>query len=107
MGRLWLTALVTTRFPSHIPWGTLAVNALGSLLIGLIAAVPDDRLPEMARPFLMVGVLGGFTTFSAFSLQTASLFTSGYSAAALLYSMSSVAMCPFFAWLGWIVIHRG
>src|SRR5687768_11120615 len=74
VARHWLTSVVAARMSGLFPWGTFIVNLSGSFLIGLIAAWPENQLPVAARPFLMIGVLGGFTTFSAFSLQTASLF---------------------------------
>jgi fluoride exporter len=68
----WVMGLTSSTFP----WGTLAVNVLGSGLIGAFAAMSGDHrwpLSAEARNFLMVGVMGGFTTFSAFSLQTLEL----------------------------------
>jgi CrcB protein len=75
MARHWLTALVSTRVESAFPWGTVLVNISGSFLIGVIAALLDSggRWSLTARDFAMVGVLGGYTTFSAFSLQTLQL----------------------------------
>ncbi|MER3420274.1 MAG: fluoride efflux transporter CrcB [Chloroflexota bacterium] len=65
---LWLA----DRLGAAFPWGTLAVNVLGSFLIGLIATLADERggIGPQARLLLVTGVLGGFTTFSAFSLET-------------------------------------
>lgn len=71
--RYWLSGLVATRVGEVFPWGTLAVNVLGSFLIGLLAGLDASGrmgLTPGARGFLMIGVLGGFTTFSSFSLQT-------------------------------------
>ena len=79
------------------PWGTLSVNVLGSLLIGIVAAlvVPGGRLEPggYLQQFLMVGVLGGYTTFSAFSLQTLDLARNGHLAKAGGYIIASVALC--------------
>jgi fluoride exporter len=65
------TALAA-RFGQTFPWGTLAVNVSGSFLIGLIATLADEAgsIGPNGRLFLIVGVLGGFTTFSSFSLET-------------------------------------
>lgn len=65
---LWLA----DRLGAAFPWGTLAVNVLGSFLIGMIATLADERggIGPQARLLLVTGVLGGFTTFSAFSLET-------------------------------------
>jgi len=73
VARYWLSGLVATRVGEIFPWGTLTVNILGSLLIGLFAGLDASaRMPLTpgARSFIMIGVMGGFTTFSSFSLQT-------------------------------------
>jgi CrcB protein len=76
------------------PWGTVAVNVLGSLIMGLAAVALMERFPGAwgrHAPFLMTGVLGGFTTFSAFSLDALSLWEKGRAATAALYVGGSVA----------------
>jgi fluoride exporter len=87
------------------PWGTLAVNVVGSLAIGVFAAaaLPGGRLADSAsaQRFLMAGVCGGFTTFSAFSLQTLELARSGQWLAASANILSSVALCLLAVWLGY------
>lgn len=79
------------------PYGTLFVNVMGSFAIGLLAAlVAADGRPSLgadARAFLLVGVLGGFTTFSSFSLETLNLARSGALAPALLNVAGSVVLC--------------
>jgi CrcB protein len=79
--RYWCSGLVARWFGETFPWGTLIVNIGGSLLIGLFATLtaPDGRLlvGTLTRQFVMLGVLGGFTTFSSFSLQTLALAQSG------------------------------
>ena len=79
------------------PYGTLFVNVTGSFTIGLLAALvaADDRplLGADARAFLLVGVLGGFTTFSSFSLETLNLARSGALGPALLNVAGSVVLC--------------
>lgn len=76
------------------PWGTLMVNVLGSLAMGLIAGWLAFRAAEgwsqHARLFLTTGILGGFTTFSAFSLDAVLLWERGQVAAASLYVIGSV-----------------
>jgi CrcB protein len=72
------------------PWGTLAVNVAGSLVMGVLAALLA-RSAE-ARLFLMTGALGGFTTFSAFSLDAVSLWERGDAGAAIAYAGASVAI---------------
>jgi fluoride exporter len=76
------------------PIGTLVVNVLGSLLIGLLAGhfMNDESLPVL-KSALMVGFCGGFTTFSAFSLETFGLLAGGEYAKAAGYVLASVALC--------------
>jgi fluoride exporter len=97
MARYWCTGLVAARWGNAFPWGTLAVNVVGSFLIGVLATglVPGGRwlLPVPARDLLMVGVLGGYTTFSAFSLQTLNLLEQGDWARAGWNVVLSVALC--------------
>lgn len=75
------------------PWATLAVNVAGALALGFILrwAVASDASPQ-ARAFLVFGVCGGFTTFSTFALETASLLETGQLARAALYSLASVVL---------------
>jgi CrcB protein len=86
------------------PYGTLFVNVAGSFAIGVLAAlVAADGRPLLgadARAFLMVGVLGGFTTFSSFSLDTLALARSGALGAAALNVGGSVLLCLLGVWLG-------
>jgi fluoride exporter len=83
------------------PWATLAVNVIGALAIGLLLPTFQDR--AWVREFLAVGILGGFTTFSAFSLQTCKLFADGRMLAAGAYVLSSVALCLLAVLIGWKV----
>ncbi len=97
MARYWCTGWAASRWGSGFPWGTLLVNVVGSFLIGLLAAwlVPGGRwvLPVPARELLIVGVLGGYTTFSAFSLQTFNLLLEGHWLRAGGNVLLSVALC--------------
>jgi CrcB protein len=87
------------------PWfpaGTFAVNVLGCLVIGLLGGIAEQRrifAPEF-RLFVFIGILGGFTTFSAFADETASLVHNGHSAAALLNIALQVIVGLFAVWLG-------
>ncbi|MDQ2740723.1 MAG: fluoride efflux transporter CrcB [Chloroflexota bacterium] len=78
---LWAAA----RFGPAFPWGTLMVNVAGSFLIGLLATLANElgRIGPEGRVFLLVGVLGGFTTFSSFSLETVRLMEHNEPARAL------------------------
>ena len=106
MGRYWCNGLVTARLGPEFPWGTLLVNVVGSLIIGVVAAlsVSLDRPwpgPE-ARAFLMVGFCGGYTTFSAFSLQTLNLLHNGDWVGAGGNVLLSVVLCLIAVWLGYL-----
>src|SRR5688572_9359608 len=88
------------------PWGTLLVNVAGSFAIGVLAALltADGRpaLGSDARAFLMVGVLGGFTTFSSFSLETLNLARDGALGTAAANVGLSLALCLAGVWLGFV-----
>jgi len=89
-----------------LPWGTLAVNIIGSFVIGFFATVTDSEMGGRwpvgvtGRQFFMTGVLGGFTTFSAFSLQTLALARNDEWTKAGGYVVGSVALCLIGVWLG-------
>lgn len=92
-----------------LPWGTLAVNVIGSFAIGALLALADERgalAPEM-RLLLVTGVLGGFTTFSAYSAETLALLRAGHGALALLYGAGSIVLGVGAAYAGWLVVTRG
>jgi CrcB protein len=91
--RFALALWVDERVPAAFPWGTLAVNVTGCFAIGLIATFADEHrvLTPAARLFLIAGVLGGFTTFSTFGLETWRLVEDGLSTAALLNVTVSLA----------------
>ena len=85
------------KFCPDSPLATLCVNALGSFLIGVLLSL---NLSENLRLFLVVGALGGFTTFSTFSYETVRLFSSGQNLAAFLNAFFSVSVCLGFCYLG-------
>ena len=103
ISRYWLSTVIDTRAESAFPWGTLAVNAIGSVIIGFLANLDlGDRFLGSAqfRLFLMTGFCGGFTTFSAFSLQTLTLMKDGDWPMAIAYILGSVLICLVGVWLG-------
>src|SRR5689334_63739 len=109
VGRYWLNGLISsTRFGETFPLGTLAINVSGSFLIGVIGAlaVPEGRLDSPTRAFatqfLMIGICGGFTTFSSFSLQTLALVRDREWLYAGGNVLLSVALCLIAVWLGWL-----
>lgn len=81
------------------PYGTMAVNVVGSFLIGLLAIFLAGRDPAL-KLFAITGILGGFTTFSAFSLETVALLEEGRFGAALVYALGSVMLCVLAAFAG-------
>jgi len=89
----YLTNVTATRlFGVSFPWGTVTVNIAGSFLMGALVVVLAERGGNRFAPFLLTGVLGGFTTFSAFSLDAVSLYERGQSAAAAGYVFGSVVL---------------
>lgn len=72
------------------PWGTVVVNIVGSFLMGALVTILAERLGNRFAPFLMTGLLGGYTTFSAFSLDAVTLWERGQAAQAALYAAGTV-----------------
>jgi CrcB protein len=100
--RYLTSTLMAEWFGPAFPWGTFTVNVAGGLLIGFLATLADERglLGPQARLFLVVGVLGGFTTFSSFSLESLRLAESGELPAALLNILGTVALALLAAAVG-------
>ena len=99
--RYALAGMVATRWPGF-PWGTLAVNAIGSYLIGAILQVASatTSFPPEARIFLTVGVMGGFTTYSTFSYETVKLLQTGNWAMAAANAFGTLVLCVGLCWIG-------
>ena len=102
VGRYLLAGWVGRQMGADFPWGTLAVNVIGGLVMGLLveAMTLGWSASETTRVFLTVGILGGFTTFSAFSIETVQLFQRGEAAAALAYIAASVVLSVGAVWCG-------
>jgi fluoride exporter len=102
--RFLCSNMVARAVGETFPWGTLLVNVSGSFLIGLFAVVtgPDGRLlvGSTARQFVMVGVFGGYTTFSSFSLQTLNLARDGQWWLVAANIALSLVLCLAGVWLG-------
>ena len=108
VGRYLAVGWVERAVGHGFPYGTLAVNVLGSFVLGVlleIMALKWSASPEM-RAFLVVGVIGSFTTFSTFSLEVVTLMTWGQTAAAAGYVAASVVVCVVGFWLGMTVMRQ-
>lgn len=97
MGRYWTAGWFGAYFGEAFPWGTLTVNVVGSFAIGLLATLtsPDGRLFAGAeiRQFILIGICGGYTTFSTFSIQTLELLRNGELYRAIGYIAGSLILC--------------
>jgi len=109
VSRYWLSGFVAARFGETFPWGTLVINVTGSFVIGIFAAlaIPEGRMDSQSRlfatQFLMIGVCGGYTTFSSFSLQTLNLLREREWLYAGGNVILSVTLCMIAVWLGYLL----
>lgn len=88
------------------PYGTLTVNVIGSWLMGFLTIIILARfanLPDELRSLLLIGFLGGYTTFSAFSIESFNLISNGFLLKALLNILLSITLCLLATWLGFLV----
>lgn len=101
-GRFWLGGALLRRLGEGIPWGTLAANLIGSFAIGFLAVWLEGRGPQALywRAFLIVGVLGGLTTYSSLMLECLLLARGPRSAVALAYLGTTLAAGLLLVWLG-------
>jgi fluoride exporter len=110
VARFLVSVLFVSQFGDGFPWGTLFVNVTGSFAIGFYAALtgPDGRLFVSARQrlFIMVGICGGYTTFSAFSLETLRLVQSGKVQTAFVYLFVSLITWIASVWIGHALAAR-
>ncbi|MGB3022706.1 MAG: fluoride efflux transporter CrcB [Methyloceanibacter sp.] len=105
MARFWFSGVAARLVGETFPWGTILVNVLGSFLIGFLATLtgPDGRIfaDTLTRQFLMLGILGGYTTFSSFSLQSLTLLQDGEWLLAGANIAVSVIACLVAVWMGY------
>jgi fluoride exporter len=104
MARFGVASTIANWIGAIFPWGTLVVNLTGCFVIGIFNALtgPDGifLVPLNTRLFVMAGLCGGYTTFSAFSLETLNLMLTGEWVAAGGYIIASVVFCMIGVWLG-------
>ena len=104
VGRFALSLFAATHFGETFPWGTLLINVTGSFAIGFFATLTDTEGMVLVRPefrsFFMIGICGGYTTFSSFSLQTLRLAEGGQWLNAGANIVASNAGCLLAVWLG-------
>lgn len=107
LARWGVSGFVAEWVGQTFPWGTLVVNVSGSFVLGLFATLtePDGRwlAPASFRQFFMLGICGGYTTFSSFSLQTLNLAREGEWLPAGANAVLSPALCLVAVWLGHLV----
>jgi fluoride exporter len=103
--RYLLSQFIQTKFLSTFPFGTLTINIIGCFLIGLVFGVSDrGNLTQEWRLFLATGLIGGFTTFSAFSNETVSMLRDGQLWYASVYIVSSVVIGLIATFIGITII---
>jgi CrcB protein len=104
VARYWCSGVAARLVGETFPWGTIVVNITGSFIIGFFATLtgPDGRVyvGSMGRQFVMIGICGGYTTFSSFSLQTLNLANDGEWFRAGANIVVSVVCCLFAVWIG-------
>jgi fluoride exporter len=105
VARYWMTNAVAALTGPRFPWGTIAINVVGSFIIGFVAflTTPIGRVSISfdVRAFILVGICGGYTTFSAFSLQTLELMRAGHWLEAGGNILLSVVACVLAVWAGY------
>lgn len=107
VSRFWVSGFVAERFGETFPWGTILINITGSFIIGIFAAFTDPEGRVLATPgfrqFFMIGICGGYTTFSSFSLQTLRLAQDRQWLYASGNVILSVVLCLVAVWLGYLL----
>ena len=107
MGRYWVSGFVSDHHRGTFPLGTLIINVTGSFIIGFLASMTETESRTMTSPgyrqFFMVGICGGFTTFSSFSLETLRRLQDGDWLSAGANVILSVTLCLIAVWLGYLL----
>lgn len=110
IGRVVMSNFIARFTGEEFPFGTVVVNVTGAILMGLLAGFGESEpgkllFSQSARSFLMIGLLGGYTTFSSFSLQTFLLIEQGNLTGAFLNVLLSVLLCVAGIWVGFLTIR--
>ena len=107
VARFWCSGVAARFMGETFPWGTIIVNVVGCFIIGFFATItgPDGRVfsDTLARQFVMIGILDGYTTFSSFSIQTLNLVQDGEWWLAGANIAVSVVACLVAVWLGFVL----
>ncbi|HKR15476.1 MAG TPA: fluoride efflux transporter CrcB [Pyrinomonadaceae bacterium] len=103
--RHWLSAYVARQHGGTFPWGTMAVNLIGCLATGAVFYATEERLAlsPTVQTVILIGLLGGFTTFSSYGLQTLTLLRDGEYALASLNVVASNVLGVFMVWVGYVL----
>jgi CrcB protein len=103
--RYWVAGHVARQYEETFPWGTMAVNLIGCLLTGAVFYVTEERflINPTVRTVVLIGLLGGFTTFSSYGLQTFVLLRDGEYGLATLNIITSNVLGLFMVWAGYVL----
>ena len=104
--RYWLAGFMSRQYGENFPWGTLIVNLIGSFLAGALYHLAEERLliSPALRTVLLIGLLGGFTTFSSYGLQTFTLLRDGQIGLATLNVAISNVLGLLMVWAGYVAL---
>ena len=103
--RYWLSSAVARQYGETFPWGTMAVNLIGCLITGAVFFLTEERftISHTVRTVILIGLLGGFTTFSAYGLQTFTLLRDGAFGLAILNVVTSNILGVVMVWVGYVL----
>jgi len=101
--RYWLSGYVARQYGETFPWGTMAVNLIGCFVTGAVFYATEERflINPTVRTVILIGLLGGFTTFSSYGLQTFTLLRDGEFGLATLNVVTSNVLGLFMVWVGY------
>jgi CrcB protein len=103
--RYWLSGFVARQYGETFPWGTMAVNLIGCFVTGAVFFLTEERflVSPTVRTVILIGLLGGFTTFSSYGLQTFTLLRDGEFGLAILNVVTSNILGLFMVWVGYVL----